>query len=360
MDFGVITQTSDFSRIPAQRDTVHRITTYGSDNLYPQRMQNIALLSPITKGAINLKASFIRGMGFERGDIEINEFGETANDILKFISHDISMFDGYALHLNSNALNVVKTIQHIEFQFVRLGLANQNGQIKYVEVSNNWEQSQQVLPTDKIDATRYQIFDHMQNGREALTTSKGMVLYAVPRSNQYPLATNDAIAESCVTDHELAVFELGNVVNGFLSMSIFKYPTSGNTEDEEEELRVKLNQLKGARNANSVIVAGIDEDYEGAGNLVEQIPANNNDSLFINTVLNVNQRIIQNYGVPNSLMSNMPRGALFTAQQIADDVTFLNLMTQDKRNEIERQFTKLGLDVGKIIPRQFESSLMAQ
>jgi len=250
-------------------------------------------------------------------------------------------------------------VQHVEFPFIRLGLANQNGQIKNVMVSNNWEQSNHVLPTSDLNTVKYQIFDHEQNGREALTTARGMMLYNTPTKNKYPLASNDAIAETCVADHELAVFELGNIVNGFLSMSVFKYPTSGNTEEEEEELRKKLNQLRGARNANSVIVAGIDEDYEGSGNLVEQIPANNNDSLFINTTLNVKNRIIQNYNVPNSIMGMLPNGALFTAQQIADDFTFMNLMTQDTRNEIERVFDQLGLDVGRIIPRQFESSLMA-
>ena len=359
MNFGVITAQSDFSRIPVGRDTVHRITIYGTDNLYPQRMQNIMLLSPITKSAVNLRSSFIRGNGFENGDLIINRFNETANDILRRISFDKSMFDGFGLHLNSNALNVVKEVQHVEFPFIRLGLANQNGQIKNVMVSNNWEQSNHVLPTSDLNTVKYQIFDHEQNGREALTTARGMLLYNTPTKNKYPLATNDAIAETCVADHELAVFELSNIVNGFLSMSVFKYPTSGNTEEEEEELRKKLNQLRGARNSNSVIVAGIDEDYEGSGNLVEQIPANNNDSLFINTTLNVKNRIIQNYNVPNSIMGMLPNGALFTAQQIADDFTFMNLMTQDTRNEIERVFDQLGLDVGRIIPRQFESSLMA-
>ena len=358
MDFGVITAKSDFSRVPVGRDTVHRITVYGADNLYPDRMESIALLSPITKSAIKLRAGFIRGNGFENGEQVVNEQGETANDILRLISEDKAMFDGYALHLNSTGLSQVKEIQHVEFGFVRLGLADQKGRIRYVMVSNNWSGSSYKLPTNEISPVRYSLFDAEQNGREALTTAKGMILYSTPKKNQYPLASNDAIAEVCVTDHELAVFQLGNVVNGFLSMSVFKYPTSGNTEDEEEELRKKLNQLRGARNANSVIVAGIDEDYEGSGNLVEQIPANNNDSLFINTVLNVKNSIIQNYNVPASLMTMLPAGALFTAQQIADDFTYLNLITQDTRNEIERQFEKFGLDLGRIVPRQFESSQM--
>lgn len=358
MNFGVITTEPVLARIPTTRNTSDRITEYGLDNLYPQRMHQVALLSPIAKSAISLVASFIRGDGFERGDVVINEQGETANDILKQLSNDRAEYNGYALHLNSTGIGKVQEVQHIPFEFVRLGLANQRGLIRDVKVSNNWNSSEAyLLPIDEQNETRYLLFDHEQNGREALTTGRGMVLYNTPKKNTYPLCAIDAIVETCQSDHELQNFELGNITNGFLSMSIFKFPSSGDTEDEEEALRKKLNDLKGAANANSIIVASIDEDYEG-GSLVEQIPANNNDSLFINTTLNVRQRIIQNFGVPQSLLAVQNQGTLFSAQQIADDYTFMNLRTKDIRNELERQFAKLGLDVGKIVPNQFDSSLM--
>jgi len=358
VNVGVITYNPTLKRIPVERDTVHRITRYGLDNLYPERMREVALLSPISKSAIRLKASFFRGDGFEQGDKEVNRFGETANDILRLISEDLALFNGYGLHLNSTGIGMVKEVQHVPFEFIRLGLANQNGIIRDVRVSNNWEQASDDLPTSDINERRFLLFDHAGNGREALTTAKGMVLYVTPKKNKYPLSTIDAIVETCQSDFELQQFELGNITNGFLSMSVFKYPTSGDTESEEKELTEKLNALRGARNANSVIVVGMDEDYENK-ELVEQIPANNNDSLFINTTLNVKNRILQNHNISSSLMGMLPAGALFTAQQIADDFTFQNLITKDTRNNIERQFDKLGLNLGKIIPNQFESSLMA-
>jgi len=358
MQFGVITYEPTLRRIPVERDTVNRITRYGADNLYPQRTLKTALLSPISKSAIRLKASFFRGDGFEQGDKVINQYGDTANDILRLVSEDLALYNGYGLHLNSTGIGIVKEVSHIPFEFIRLGLANQNGIIKDVRVSNNWEQASDNLPDSAINEKRFLLFEEAGNGREALTTSKGMVLYVTPKKNKYPLSTIDAIFETCQSDYELQNYELGNLVNGFLSMSVFKYPTSGDTEKEEKELRDKLNGLRGARNTNSVVVVGIDEDYEGSGNLVEQVPANNNDSLFINTTLNVKNRILQNFNLSASLMGMLPAGALFTAQQIADDYTYQNLVTKDTRNEIERQFDKLGLNVGKIIPNSFASSTM--
>ena len=349
-----------FQRIATPRDTVDNIIMYGVDNLYPQFIESIFNLSPITKSAVNLMASFIRGDGFENGDIEVNERGETANDILWSISNDQALYNGYALHLNSSGLGSVKTVEHIPFEFVRLGLPDQKGRIRDVRVSNNWESSnEQALPSDKLNAVRYLLFNDADNGREALTSNRGMVLYSTPKKNEYALSSIDPIIETAQSDNELQKFELGNITNGFLSMSIFKYPSAGDSEEQEEEIRRRLNDFKGASNANSVLVIGVDEDSENTQNLIEQVPANNNDSLFTNTLSSVRKRIVTNFAVPSGLMGLLPEGSIFSAQQLADEYTYMNLRTKDTRNHIERQMAKLGLDVGRIVPNQFASSQMA-
>lgn len=360
MKFAHFSTVPETNRIPQDRDTAHRITTYGADNLYPQRMLQTLLLSPIAKSAVELTADFLRGDGFERGDMVLNEFGETANDILRLVAFDYAMYTGASYHLNSTGIGAVKEVRHIPFEFTRLGMANQKGQIKDCRVSNNWEQYDQTLPSPgELDDKRYLLFDQEQNGREALTTARGMVYYDTPQKVSYPLSSIDAIIETCQADHELAVYELGQISNGFLNLSVFKYPSGGNTEDEEEALREKLNALKGASNANSIIVASIDEDFEGSGPLIEQIPANNGDGLFINMTLNVKNRIAQNFALPSSLLGTQPNGSFINSQQLADDYTYMNLRTRDRRNHIARVFNeRFGLNVGKIIPNQFESSIM--
>jgi hypothetical protein len=347
-----------YQRIATPRDSVDGILMYGIDNLYPQMIESVFNLSPITKSAVNLMANFIRGDGFERGDVEVNEMGETANDVLHSISQDMALYNGYGLHLNSNGLGKVTTVEHIPFEFIRFGLPNQEGRIRDVKISNNWESSnQQQLPNNKLNAKKYLLYNDSQNATEALTSGRGMVLYITPKKNEYPLASIDAIIETAQSDSELQKFELGNIVNGFLSMSIFKYPSSGD-DVQEDAIREKVKQFQGAMAANSIMVVGIDEDSENFQNLIEQVPANNNDSLFINTTLNVKNRILQNFALPSGLMGMLPEGAVFTATQLADEYTYMNLRTKDIRNTLARQFDKLGLDVGKIVPNQFESSQM--
>ena len=359
MDFlGSFGTKPTYQRIATPRDSVDGILMYGIDNLYPQMIESVFNLSPITKSAVNLMANFIRGDGFERGDVEVNEMGETANDVLHSISQDMALYNGYGLHLNSNGLGKVTTVEHIPFEFIRFGLANQEGRIRDVKISNNWESSnQQQLPNNKLNAKKYLLYNDSQNATEALTSGRGMVLYITPKKNEYPLSSIDAIIETAQSDSELQKFELGNIVNGFLSMSIFKYPSSGD-DVQEDAIREKVKQFQGAMAANSIMVVGIDEDSENFQNLIEQVPANNNDSLFINTTLNVKNRILQNFALPSGLMGMLPEGAVFTATQLADEYTYMNLRTKDIRNTLARQFDKLGLDVGKIVPNQFESSQM--
>lgn len=355
MEFGIINGEPYYKRLPLDRDTVNRVTVYGQDNLYPQRAKESLLRSPIGLSCVELIAAFIRGDGFEN-DRVINDQGDTANDILKLISWDQSAFRGWGVHTNNNLNGDVTELTYIPFEFIRLGLATQKGIIKDVKVSNNWEQYDQTLPSpNELNEVRFSLYNPQDVQQEVLTTAKGMVYYSTPKKNTYPLASFDAVWESLQADSELQIFELANIVNGFISLSVFKLPSGGNDEDEQIELSKKLNTLKGAKNANSIIVASVDEDWAG-GDLIEQVPANNNDTLYTGTLASVKNRLLQNWALPASLLGMLPDGALFTAQQIADDFKYMNARVRDQRLDIERQFEKMGLDVGKIIPREFESS----
>ncbi len=239
MEFGFINTLPELARIPVPRDTVHRITQYGEDNLYPERIKQVFLLSPIAKSCVDLKASFIRGDGFENGSIVVNSKGETANDILRMISEDRSLFNGFAIHVNSSALGVAHELEYVDFTSVRLGLKNTKGEISDVRTSINWEGNDASLPDNQLRIQRWDLYDPSKAGAEAMMSGKGMMLYHTPRKNHYPLSSIDAILDDCQSNHELSKFTLGNVTNGFLSMSIFKFPSGGDTESEEEEMRKK-------------------------------------------------------------------------------------------------------------------------
>ena len=52
-------------RVPQNIDDIEGISSYGNDNEYPQRMENIALSSPLAKECIKVLADFINGDGWQ-------------------------------------------------------------------------------------------------------------------------------------------------------------------------------------------------------------------------------------------------------------------------------------------------------
>ena len=125
------------------------------------------------------------------------------------------------------------------------------------------------------------------------------------------------------------------------------------------DIDTKMTLMPVVRKISMTLLLNDPKDYEG-GDLIESVPALNNDSLFVNTALGVKNSILGTMSIPASLMGIVPDGFIFSAQQIADDYLFLTLKTKDIRNKIERQFEKLGQNLGKIVPNQFADSQMQE
>ncbi len=317
----------------------YKITNYGYDNLYPQRMEELFLQSPLTKQVIQVMAEFTMGLGWEgNGDKEVNRFGQTFNDMLRLCSEDISVFNGFALYLDFNGTGKIVEIQHVPFSYVRLGIKEaSSGLTSFCYVSNNWEeQSNKHRTYNGLSPQRFDLFNPKKAREEAMKGGQGQVFYWTPRTNDYPLCSFDAARDAVQTDAEIQTFALANIQNGFLGTTVFKYPGNFDSEDDRREVVKKLQQFKGSKGANSVLVAEIAEDF--TGNVIEQIPANNNDKLFEQTGTKTVNTILQTFGVPGPLLAVNPQGSVFTQEQIRDSYIFMNLRTENKRKVMERAF----------------------
>jgi hypothetical protein len=98
--------------------------------------------------------------------------------------------------------------------------------------------------------------------------------------------------------------------------------------------------MQGSYNANSTFIAKTPEDFTAP--LIETIPAANNDALFNLTTQQVQNRILQNFGVPGPLLAVNPQGAVFTQEQIRDSYILMNLRTRNQRKVLERAFEPIS------------------
>ena len=135
-------------RLPTRIDPQWEITTYGQDNLYPQRMSELFKRSPLTKSAIEILTEFVAGEGWTSNhDKMINRFGQTWNDLLRVASKEFNTFTGFALHINYDGIGKIIEVQNVPFKYIRLGQKNRQGITTNCKLSSNWEQ----------DAEKYEI-----------------------------------------------------------------------------------------------------------------------------------------------------------------------------------------------------------
>lgn len=350
-------------RIPTKVEFRYKIVNYGEDNLYPQMVEQIAFRSPITESAIDTLQQFSFGGGFEQnGDLVVNRYEQTLNDILDEVTADSSMYVGWSLFFNTNILGGIVEILPIKFQDCRYGLPDADGRHFDIKYSTDWLDSLSNRSDKNIKT--YPLWNKRDIDSDLkdkdIEDSEGFIHYVTPVMDTYPKCTFDSVLDSSQTNGEIQVFELSSIQSGFLGISIFKHPGKFASKKDKDNAVAEVGELTGADNSNSVLITEVPINFEGS--IIENIPANSNDRLFEQTNENVIQRITARFGVPYPLLGLQPSGGgIFNSEQIKDSYTYYNLRTSKTRQKLVKEFNSImamwhtgAIDVGNIIEKAFE------
>ena len=349
-------------RLKVSLDFNHKILNYGINNLYPQVMEQIRLRSPLLVSATSVLEDFVNGSGWElNNDIILNEASQTGHDLLNLASMDYSRYHGFAFHINFDGRGRITEIQHIPFQYVRLGIPDEHGIITSVVVSNNWEEdSDKQLGGGLTRTTWYPIFNALTAADQTLfiPQPKGQVLYYTGQERwKYPLVTYDAIRDTGETDAAIQKYEMSNTGKGFHGATIFRYPGKFESKTQEARVTSELRKLMGPDNPGITLVQ-VDEDFTGT--LMEQVPSANDDALFSTTLGSTLDRTLYHYNIPPALFGISPSGGVFTQLAYQESFIVYNVRTRNKRNEMARVFNKLAalwwqqeFSFGRIIENEF-------
>lgn len=334
-------------RVPTVVDQLDEIQQYDSDNLYPQRVEETRNRSFTLKSATKKLAEFLEGDGFSipsLGSRMIGVNGEDANEVLRHVSKDKSLYDGFALHVGYNANYRPHRITLLKFKDCRLGLPDESGQVNLIKYNTNWERDYRKEITAEYKIDSFPVFNpdievvKAQIEAYGVEDYPGQILYYTPERNQYPLSTFDAVFDKAQSQNDIGVFELANIQEGFVGTTLFKYP--GKFENKNAELKVqqKLNQHKGP-GGSRIMVA---ENPGGeANNLFETINMPNVDKMFELTGKNIKSAIRENYSMPAEILGVMPESGMFNQENIKQAYHYYNTITQSTRNEIESVLKKI-------------------
>lgn len=311
---------------------------YGEDNLYPNKLIDLANKSAL-HNAINMsKINNVVGNGFMTDNLDTKTIAfmenpnpnETFDDIFRKIVYDYVIFGGYCLNIIwSRDRKTIAEIYHIDFSRVRSGKSDERELVKTYYYSKNWAQyrKQEFAPVT-FDAfgiavnnkgEKYFLTNKDWNTDKRKELTPSQLLYVKEyRSGleYYPLPSYIAALGYIETDSEISNFHLSHIKNGMApSMMI----TFNNGIPSEEERRIIEEKIKskyiGSDNAGKFILNYADDSTK-APTVTTLTPAQL-DKQFIQLQATVLQNILSGHQVVSPLLVGIPTpGSLSNASEM--------------------------------------------
>lgn len=320
--------------------TYRDIVPYGNyDNLYPQKVLDVAAKSWALSTALETYQDFMVGNGFnDNNELVINEKGHTLFDLLLFITRNKRAL-GFAIHVNYNALGQSVEFQSINYEDLRF---NQEGLLVY-----NPDWSNRDATDNKAKEVVYNVYNPETALKEIAEVGfekyTGQVLYWKKTNNIYPLATFDACLEAGQYQYDQELFKLRNIQNGFSLSGAFTYPKNLENQKENKEFSGMLNNMAtGANNSGRIYAFGVPAGVEGADKLINFIPfeRSNIDNLYTNQNKETREAIFSTFRQP-AILNAISDTGMFNQQSLQDAFVFYNSIVEKDRKEIEKTLNKL-------------------
>ena len=282
---------------------------YGSDRPYKNCYGDflVKLLNESSKQStiIDAKTKFIVGRGFavqneklnfqERALVEgflrmPNEEGNM-NDLLSKIVKDKKVFGGFAIQIRVNAMGKIASVDHIDFNNVRVGIEENT-----YYYTSDWKERN---PENNEDYTKLETFPF----NDQVSKSKNYIVYYKeyrPDLGEYPLPDYIAAVPYLEADAEISNFTLMNIRNNLSSGYLISFANGQPSDEEMSEIEKRFKDYAtGTDNAGKPLLSFTDQASDHPQ--IIPIPTNGQDDRFIN----LNTQITQEIFTAHSIVSPM-------------------------------------------------------
>jgi hypothetical protein len=359
---------------------------YPTANTYPQMLAKLAMESPTHSAALNIKAMLTTGLGFDKSELSrnvkktlstMNKKNQTIDDILEQVAQDYVTFSGFALKVSWTTGGKIYSVERIHFSEVRAGEPDENGDINYYVISNNWDN---LMPTRLQKTYSLPVFNpkvfaegvSIQRGVPALNDEQianaEQIIYFYKELNSpaangmsfYPVPDYVAGIDCILQEMDINISNKSLINNGLGGKTVINVPAIGLDEEKKAEyLRQTVKHFTGAANSGGLIM--------NFGEDVERMPTYTTlPALDADTYLNVQDRVVQTivtvHNIPGILLNLRNGGAWSnTADEMEQAYQIFNRTKIAKyQQDIERVFNTIieymGYDVEmQIIPFSINS-----
>jgi hypothetical protein len=244
---------------------------FGSDNLFPETLNQLYYMSPLHGAIVDFKVNAAIGAGYELKTDKLTPDEKLAlytfekkmklSKSVKGITKQLVMHHRVYFKLYFDEKGKVKTIENVSPEKVRI-----NNKKNCYYLCEDWSSRIDVEPvtpyhplnTDKCQLWAYEL------------PSIGQDYYPLP---QYSSALNFAFLSG-----ELSYFAKSNIQNSIFPSFAMMFPKRPQSEEEKKVLRDTIDRMKGAANAGKGVAFFANSQDQLPK--IESIPTNQNDKLF--------------------------------------------------------------------------------
>jgi len=276
---------------------------YGSDNLFPFKLQDLANRSALHNAIISSKVDNVCGNGFtyeKKTDRKTDKFMEMVNpydtiDVFyNKIVYDFVLYGGYSINIIwSKDHKTIAEMYHIDFSKLRSGKQDDKGQVSEYFYCKDW------MNYKKKENTPKPIPAYKKNSKQ-----NSELLYVKeyrPGTEYYPLPSYVGALSYIEIDTEISNFHLSHLKNGMQPSVMMNFVNGIPTDEERRKVeRSVTSKFSGSDNAGKFIITFSDgKDNQPT---VEQLSTNDLDKQFIQLQDTVLQNILSGHKVVSPML----------------------------------------------------------
>lgn len=285
---------------------------FGTDNLYPQLINQMYYTSPLNASILDFKVNATIGGGFEiqngatDAKQKVDEYTfikkNKIKKLLRGITRDYVMHGRVHVLIHFNDAGKAIKFELIPAEKVRVNINKQ-----CYAISNDWSRG---VKEEEIKA--YSM--HCKDKKQILSLELDC-----PGQDFYPLPSYTTAFNWMFLDGQMSYFHKSNIQNSIFPSFALMLPKIPASKEEEDSIKDTIEKAKGASEAGKAIVFAA--NGEELLPKIEAIPTNQNDTLFLQTDERMDTKICQAHTIDSILMGIRVSGKLGSGSDIQQSYT---------------------------------------
>jgi capsid portal protein len=316
---------------------------FGSDNLYPELLNQMYFSSPLHGAIVDFKTNAVIGGGFNlttdkltpQEKLEMFTFEKKANlkHTVKAVTKQLILHNRVYFKLYFGEKRKLMKIENVSPEKVRVGRDK-----KMYFLCDDWSRRigiEEIKPYHITCKDACQLFSYE-------VKSVGQDYYSLPT---YTSALNFAFLSG-----ELSYFAKSNIQNSVFPSFAMMFPKRPQSEEEKHMIKETIDRLKGAANAGKAVAFFANSADQLPK--IESLPTNGNDKLFHEASALNTEQICFAHTIDPILMGIRTTGSLGSGSDIKQAyVIFEKNVVMELRQQVTTIFNEL-LTIARI-PAEF-------